>query len=399
MCSHRLWTAVMLGCALGAGAHAQAQDENKGVDFLRNVFAASATTDKAKSALHITSDSVVRLLKGVELEPVLLSDDESGSGESELGVRYKFRKQLAEPIALGKKERSGLVLSFASRGTVAVDADDNPEDLLETSLDLSLFGTRLVGHDAFSDLEARARAGDADAKKQVGTLRVKAATLEASLTPKYGSHPLAASVDPEYLKFIADNPEAKLVRRDLWTWHVDLHTALESNQRFTDRQFAFGLQAGGQFWSDREQTNAFNLFEYPFVLTRWLTGDEPPPEAKAVGWPTLQAAIEIVDPVDDDVRAAVGEEDPFWRARLDIGTTSRFGTLGGRVLKASLDWRLWYELDAPDAIEDIDQDHFEWFQFALTDDKSGVFASYAAGRLPFDVDDSSVFSLGWKISQ
>lgn len=399
MYSHGRWLAVVLACTLGVGAHAQTKEDNKGIDFLRAAFDASVPMDKGKSALHVTSDSIARLLKGVEIEPVLLSDDESGSGDSVLGVRYKFRKQLAEPVALGKKERAGLVLSFASRGTIAFEADENPEDLLETSLDLSLFGTRLVGHDAFSDLELKARAGDSEAQERIGSLRVKATKLEGELSAKYGNRPLEASKDPAYLKFLAENSDAKLVHRDLWTWHVDLHTALENNQRFTDRQFAFGLQAGGQFSSNRDTTNAFNVFEYPFVVTRWLTGAEADEPGRSVGWPTIQAGIDIVDPVDDDVRAAVGEEDPFWRARLDIGTTSHFGTLGGRVLKASLDWRVWYELDAPDAIEDIDQDHFEWFQFALTDDKSGVFASYATGRLPFDIDDSSVFSIGWKINQ
>ncbi|QDU65984.1 hypothetical protein [Engelhardtia mirabilis] len=341
----------------------------------------------------VANGRLSRLFEGLELELITTAPGDTDR-ESGLGLRFELNKDLVDPLTLANG-RSAVAFSLDARGQVFTEQRQNPFDFLEASLRASYFGRTTT---SIETLDGLARAGDPDAVEKRYDLRADADELISQLSSDLGLTSLDAAQTPEFRRFVLENPTAVPPDKSIWAWHGDLRVGHESDQDFTNRQAVYGVELGGQLWSSDPGVAAWNLAEYPFALTRWLTGDDQPVPSMGP-FPAINLGLDLVDPDQDLGRRAAGEDaDPYPRLRAEVGYTSTFGTIQGRTLKASLDYRFYHELDASSGVSAADLDASNYFQFVLSDE-SGVYASYATGRLPFDVDDDSVFSVGFRLSR
>jgi hypothetical protein len=219
-------------------------------------------------------------------------DDEAFS----LGVAYDF----THPIAgSGLSERSDWAygLDLRARGNVAFDRDANPNDFLETGAKLHLYRSAGGFVPSFADRTACQRA-------------LQEANLKAA---RYTSREELERSD-EW------RDVRRLVQQGLRTQYLlDLaaNVSLESNQDFSDRQMAYGLQLGGviRAWNDESAWAKFNVLDYPFAAIRYV-GDlarfgraEWQPSGRAL--PLVLAGLDLVDPAGNDRRlAADPDKDP-----------------------------------------------------------------------------------------
>jgi len=193
-----------------------------------------------------------------------------------------------------------------------------------------------------------------------------------------------------------------------------LHGGFEADQQFTARNSTFGAtlvidtQAGPA--STLAQLNPFDL---PFRLTRWMTGYEGRGGGaevvnRAEAFPTVSLTAEQVWSSGLDPRHEVGDTTSYLRMQLEVAMSAACVRIGDYHVATEVDYRLFIEPGAGDAVRGADLDLFDYFVVALKvggdsilgkeiSAADGVFVSYRAGKLPFDQKDEDAFEVGFRV--
>lgn len=236
-------------------------------------------------------------------------------------------------------------------------------------------------------------------KPDVDVARADALQKALLLTPKYEDED-ALDASPEWgqiMRSMGANLETQ------WILDLGAKVAMESNQDFSDTQYAYGLQAAGlvRAWNGDSRLARFNIFDYPFALTRFVATCV---SGKSAKWapsgrylPTLLIGVDMVDPANNDTRLAVDpEEDPYPRLSGEIAFRSEVAQIGNKDLLFSFSLRHFQEIDPSDAITDADLDEQTYTAFSL--DYGNVRITYADGKLPFDREEDNSFQIGLKFN-
>jgi hypothetical protein len=281
-----------------------------------------------------------------------------------LGFSYKIDKTLSTPAA--KQDLSAnafhlLDLDLKAEGNVAFNSRRNPSDFLKSGLELNY----RYQHSSVPRLGGPGSKCD---PKDPAT--VKECIREAQ-----------ASKDADAIGLFAG-----------------FVGSLESDQRFDKRNATYGGHITIVY---RPAPDAFinqsNILDWPFRLTRGVSGHplgfKPSPDA----FPKLRLAVERVKPKKDpDRQAVLGTLDEYDRGNVEVALTSPVATIKGRQVKFEGSWRYFKELEADPAIKRAGLDRFRYAAMTLRLD-AGWQVTYASGKLPLDRESDKVWELGYHI--
>src|SRR5262245_54536210 len=238
---------------------------------------------------------------------------QTNDGRATLGVKYDFAKSIFPPS--DEFDKFKFALKFSGEGNVAFDSDVNPNDFLETGLELSLFKQR-TDPVAYQNYLKKIAAEDVD--------------------PNDYEH------SREWVRF-KDAIRQALGRE--WLMSFTANAKYESNQDFSETQISYGLDGSFAISENDPESwlSAINFVDWPFRLMRWMfdTSDEEFSPGTAI--PSVKFGIDMVDPTDNSVREALGEDDPFPRFRSQIEANSLVGIYEGKELRGRVGWRFFYE--------------------------------------------------------
>jgi len=301
--------------------------------------------------------------------------------EAALGFEYDFSKALANRVYLESSAHPlGLSLNVEAKGNVAFTASKNPDDFLESSVSFHFFQglggiNPLVIEKGPKWFEARN-----EATKAAG---------EIPPSPNWRD-------DPRYIRSAEMIAHAILPQ---FFYDVRGHAMLESDQKFDNKQYVYGLQAGMVYrdWADTSWVRWLNFFDYPFALIRSIDQRIPiEPSGRAL--PVILGGVDLVDPSGNDARLDVDpDEDAFPRGRFEVTFKTLAIRLRNQDLWFSASYRYFQEFGASSLIRHADLDSQNYFVLQM-DLPYHFNVSYSNGRLPLDNDDDEVYALGWKLN-
>jgi hypothetical protein len=100
-----------------------------------------------------------------------------------------------------------------------------------------------------------------------------------------------------------------------------------------------------------------------------------------------------VNPVDEDPRFVAGDGSSFWRFNAEVAFKTPAFRVRGENIYFGADYRFYQELNAKSSVRAAGLDQFNYF-IATLGQSDGVFVSYTAGQLPFDLKNQQVFEVG-----
>lgn len=294
---------------------------------------------------------------------------------SSLGFGYDFAKDINKRYFSSQGSNVlGQAVSVRARGNVAFDADANPEDLLESALSVSVFGSH---------------GGAVESSDSIKTLLNRLEDVLVTIETEESLNTSAA-----WMQFF-DIAQSHLSTQVYWS--VAGSAAMESNQRFTTKQYVYGFDASFDVkaWNRNSVLASLNIFDWPFALVRWLSGTDVDFTPLGSTIPTLIAGFKRVDPKDGDPRYAIDSSGAFNRVNIEAAFRTPVGSLVGNEAYFEADFRCYREINPSSAIVAAHLDRQSYFTGALTL-ANGFFVSYTTGRLPFDAKDDQIYELGFK---
>ncbi len=153
--------------------------------------------------------------------------------------------------------------------------------------------------------------------------------------------------------------------------------------------------------------SSFNPLEWPFIALRAVAGavdTNVDDSFVAAGLnsqpdtPLFHFRYGLVDPDKDEARKAIlGGDENYDRWSAEVSHTSPLFLYDGAEYGIAVTFRHYREVGASTAIEDAGLDRFTYRAIALQRrlKDSKILLSYSSGKLPFDLQDESVVSLGW----
>jgi hypothetical protein len=315
------------------------------------------------------------LLRDLNLRFVNL---QQGGNESVLGLTYDWARDVKHDTLSTSDDdvrAIGLHLTGSASGTVALDRNLNPRDFLDSKLALGVFGSFggvVPGDTLFATLN------------RLADLLTEFETLEA----------LEAS--PAFRQFFGS------IRNSLSTQYyisAALNGGLEADQRFQTKQWAYGLNLGLDIkaWNPNSLLARWNVFDWPAAALRYLFGSDDGFRPSGAAIPTLILGLDQVDPTDNDERAMLTDLDAFARFRAEVAWRSILVPRDDGSISVEAGWRLYHEIDAPDALRAADLDSFSHVFVAITV-PNGMYAAWSHGRFPFDQQKDQVYELGFRTS-
>ena len=288
-----------------------------------------------------------------------------------LGFSYDFKYDFAK--FKGSHSRRLHDFGITANGNVAFNRKLNPNDFLESRVHYtySFFQGGVIENSDTEVLDRLNKIDDALAK------------MEDVHSPK------ALALWEEH---------GKLLRlTDQFYYSIAPKFALESNQDFSKKQFTPGIiiGVGAKGWNTKSILSKLNILDYPFALLRLLTGTNKRFTPYGSTLPSLQFQFDYVVPKDDVIRKGlVNNTDPFPRFKFEAG----FRTFISRIKKENIffnaDLRYYREFNAKSAIKNAGMDEHTYYVMALQS-TTGMYVSYARGKLPFDAKKDEVYSIGF----
>lgn len=310
-----------------------------------------------------------------DLDLTFTSFDTENAAASGVGVSYDWGRRITTwDLPDNSANVSAFSWNLNAEGNVAFDAEVNPRDFLKSGTTLGwLFSRGGVVRQLPLELSQR--------------LQNDILSLALVPTDSLATHPLNRSVLSEISEALSEQVFVSL----------DAQAAYESDQRFVQKQLTYGGRAGIDIkaWNPSSLLARLNVLDWPFALTRYLTGVEDRLQPRGSALPTVLFSLDRVHPVDDTLRTSVGAGEAFARFAFEAG----FRTLAGRVasgqLFAEANVRYYREIGPEQAIVDLGIDEAFLFVVSLTG-PGGAYVSYSSGELPFDRRSDRVYGLGFR---
>jgi hypothetical protein len=291
-----------------------------------------------------------------------------------LGFSYKLDLKYGKYTEnLAKHSRGAQALNFSANGNVAFKKENNPIDFLESNLDYSF--TKFKG--------GVTRVTDNSVLTELNNIEMELAKLDDPNSKE------AQALWQEFSK--------KLKLNNQFYYGVSPKLGFESNQDFSKTQLTYGLVVSGgiKAWDDSNRLAKLNIFDYPFALIRWLLGTDKTLTPYGSTLPTIQFAVDFVNPTSDSLRkVTLGELKPFPRSKLEAGFKTFIVRKGKENIFFVANAKMYSEINPDDKIKNARLDVFNYYVFALQS-SSGLFVSYANGKLPFDAKKDEVYSIGF----
>ncbi|TAH37184.1 MAG: hypothetical protein EYC70_09395 [Planctomycetota bacterium] len=297
---------------------------------------------------------------------------QADEGRTGLGFAYDYDRDFGLRY-LSDTVAHGVIYSLAARGSVAFDADINPEDFLEARASFRYFhssgGTVAATEETFTELNE----------------------LEAAAAEYTTDEALRAS--PEWIRF---QEVAQRYLRSQFYFDVGFSGGLESNQSFSRKNWVLGVQGVADFkaWNPESGAAVFNIFDYPFAAVRFFTGMDPDFQVRGF-FPTVLVGVDGVSPDDDAGRGAAGDTGSYWRGRTEISFKTPVAMLGDDVYYFTANHRMYQEFSAAAGVKAADLDFSRYLVLTLGGD-AGVFLSFSTGKLPFDARNDQIYQIGWQ---
>jgi hypothetical protein len=325
---------------------------------------------------YILQDSGLAFFKDINFKLKVFHENSSDNATS-LGFSYDYQKSLNNvtlPVTRSDMAR-GLDLSFKASGNVAFDSAINPENFLDTNVNVAFYQS----------------SGGA-----IERTPAEAAHLGALLAAAAGVTPKDWPKSPEREAYVK---EFRNGLTDQFYFHVAGNFALESNQTFSKKQYVYGGNLGldAKGWKDDGTYARLNLIDYPFALLRILTGYEKDGSIHTLGTsiPTAIIGAAYVDPLDDDPRTALVGKSGFPRFKAEVSFKTPVARLMDAPVYFSANYRDYQEIDAKAVVRHNNLDQFQYFVATLSS-ATGVFVSYSTGKLPFDAKNDQIYQIGWQ---
>jgi hypothetical protein len=300
------------------------------------------------------------------------------SKQASMGFSYNFGKEGAvNRVSLTDEKAEGRLMvayGYTAEGNVAFDATRNPSDFLKSSTHVSWSKNYFLA-DNIDDTE-----------RSAAIRRAIALAAKDESEGALQDSPLWRQVQKE----------ARNGLRDQLYLIAGGSAALESNQRFTQKNWAYGARVGIDFkaWRPDSHRALWNVVDYPFALLRSATGMEKDFRPDGTSFPTFLLRFDRIKPVDDKDRKAAGDENDFDRFSAEVAFKTPIAVIRGETAYFQVDYRRYQEIGASAAIKSKDLDHAEYVAFTLKMPK-GLFVSYTTGKLPFDRESDQVYAAGW----
>ncbi|AHF17023.1 hypothetical protein [Niabella soli] len=294
------------------------------------------------------------------------------STTTSLGFSYDFNFDYAKFIEKDKS-RISHTLGLSAKGNVAFNKRANPNNLLETKVFYNyaaFIGGVIKQHDTsvFSELN--------DIETKLVKIKDMKSKEAIALWDEFGD---------------------KLKLSNQYYYGIGPKFAFEATQDFSKTQFTPGItiDLGAKAWNKKNILSKLNILDYPFALIRLITGTDKSFTVYGATIPTVQLTLDYVIPSNDSTRRKlIGNLNPFPRFKFETS----FRTFISRIRKENIffnaDYRFYQELAAPAAIKNSNFSSANYFVMALQS-TSGMFVSYASGKLPFDARNDQVYSIGF----
>lgn len=317
------------------------------------------------------TNELLGFINDLHLRPKLFDSDDSETGDLTLGLEFDYRKSIANRVlAAASRNPAGLSLTLEAKGNIAANARKNPNDLMEGALALHFF-------QGIGGIDPRYQPSP-EAQLNLQRAIFAATTNQAAYTA--AAREFTAHMRPQFF------------------YDVQGHATIETDQQFHDKQWVYGAKLGFVYrdWRPRSTLGWFNLLDYPFATIRWLIDKEDfQPSGRTL--PSLVAGLDLVDPTHNDLRTAIDpDDDPYPRARIELGFKTPVAHWRGEQLYFSAGFRWFHELNASRAIKTAGLDHTDFLVLKL-DLPYRFNLSYATGKLPLDTDSDQTYALGWSL--
>lgn len=325
------------------------------------------------------TNSGLAWLKALNLHFKVFEPSAAGQ-DAGLGVEYDFDKGVTDARFFGEENPAYLTFNLKARGNISFDKNNNPTDFLQSGAQLHLW--QFFGQT------------DDDPVGSDG-LTLSSRTFRELASDKFkGKSGNELRATPEWRNY-----QSQAFEKDPAEWFYDLaaNFALESDQTFSKKQYAYGLeiQPRVRVWDPDSPWSKFNLFDWPFACTRMLGGEEWKPRGRFL--PGIMAGLDLIDPAGNSDRFAVdADEGAYPRFKAEVGFRSKVVEIQGKPVWFSAAYRYFQELGASSAIEAADLDAQHYFAASL-DLPGNITITYSTGKLPFDLQDQQVWALGYRV--
>lgn len=294
------------------------------------------------------------------------------STKASIGFSYDFNLSYAR-YKETKKGKNSMSLNFAAQGNVAFNKNVNPNNFLVDKLDFSF--SKFTG--------GVNKVSDTDLLKLQRQIRFKLAKIKDMQSP-------------EAIK-LWDSLGSIVKYRNLCSYAIAPSFGFESNQDFSRTQFTPGLNfsAGIKAWDDNNILAKLNVFDWPFAAIRYITKVDKTFKPYGATLPVISLGIDHVIPTNDTVREKlIGKSEAFERFRFEVGYRSLVTRVRKEAIFFDINYRYYYELNAKKPVIAANLDEYSYFVAAIQS-TSGMYVSYSNGKLPFDLKDQQVYSIGF----
>jgi hypothetical protein len=294
------------------------------------------------------------------------------STKSSLGFAYNFNFDYAKYVEVDN-HRISHSFGLSTKGNVAFNKNLNPNNFLETKINYS-YSYFSGGVGAQTDSAYFSRLNEIEDKL------VKINDMKSE----------------EAIK-LWDDFGSKLQLTNQYFYSFSPKVSYESNQDFSKTQFVPGINIdlGAKSWNDKETLSKLNLFDYPFALLRLITGTDKQFTTYGSTLPTVQLALDYVIPTKDSLRKAiVKNENPYPRFKFETSFRTFVSRFNSENIFFNADYRYYQELNPSKEISAANLSSVQYLVMSLQS-TSGLFVSYATGKLPFDRKADQIYSIGF----
>ncbi len=340
------------------------------------VLAALEDPERLNHALDriLSGDDRWRLLKDLNLRFKTFDAEE---GQNGLGLAFAYAKAIKyDELGRSGPNVTALDLRLSSDGNVAFDREINPRDFLTATVDLTLELNR-------GGVVRLTRARQV----RLDSLLLRLADIEDEAE-------LDAS--PAWREYVGTYASA--LTTQFWLG-LSANVRFESDQAFERTQWVYGgsLALDLKAWNSESALAAWNFFDWPFAAIRWLAGTDPSFRPRGQAYPTARLGLALVDVAKNPERAALGDDDRFTRLDAEVAFKSLLLRSGTQDVWFAADLRWFRELGASTAVRAAKLHRSTYFAATIASG-SGPFATYSAGRLPFDLKSQEVYELGMRFT-
>jgi hypothetical protein len=320
------------------------------------------------------SNVFLNFLNDLHLRPKVFQATSGNGNDTGLGFEFDYQKALASHVINPDCNNPiGLSMTLEARGQVAVNADQNPNNLIEAGGGFHMF-------QGVGGIDPHYRPTP-EAQQKLQAL-ILAAAHHDEAARQQAIKEFTAHMAPHFF------------------YDVEIHGRIETDQQLDNRQYIYGGQVSLVFrdWRPKSDIGWFNLLDYPFAAFRALANHEEfQPSGRT--FPSVVAGVDAVDPSDNGIRLAIDPSDNLYpRLRVEVAFKTPLIHLEKETLFFSADYRHFGELGSvSSAIKSAGANHSDYF-VAMVDLPFHFNISYSTGRLPLDQSNDQVYAVGWNLN-